>query len=124
MQKNKPKDPNPNGASTSSGIAEAAEPAEAAEDETGGDEDLELAWEVAETARIGMTNNLESSQVTKDTLTELYQLLGDVCAERELFTEALIDYEQVCGCILQSMMHKPVQNAFCDNPSTDDGCNA
>jgi hypothetical protein len=93
MQKDKAKDPN--GASTSSGTAEAAQAEEVAEDETGGDEDLDLAWEVAETARLGMTNNLDSSRVTNDTLTELYQLLGDVCAERELFPEALIDYEQV-----------------------------
>jgi hypothetical protein len=93
MQSSKAKDPN--GASTSAGTMEAAQTEEAGEDETGGDEDLDLAWEVAETARIGMTNNLESSRVTKDALTELHQLLGDVCAERELFPEALIDYEQV-----------------------------
>ena len=97
-----PKDPN--GASTSSGVAEAAQPEEAGEDETGGDEDLELAWEVAETARIGMKNNMESSQVNNDTLTELYQLLGDICAERELFAEALIDYEQVCDCLLTRLL--------------------
>lgn len=98
LLQNKAKDPN--GASTSAGTSEAPQPDEAVEDETGGDEDLEIAWEVAETSRIGMTNNLDSSRVTKDDLTELYQTLGDICAERELFPEALIDYEEVCAPVM------------------------
>lgn len=65
---------------------------------------------MAETARIGMTNNLESSHVTKDSLTELYELLGDICAERELFTEALIDYEQVCGYISTHKLKRPLRS--------------
>jgi hypothetical protein len=88
------KSADPSGASTSKGTA-AAEQTELDEDETGGDEDLELAWEVAETARIGMEHNQGGPDVDAQQITETYQLLGDIGSERELFPEAILDYEKV-----------------------------
>ena len=84
----------PFGPSTSKDAASVL-PVEVPDDDAGADEDLDLAWEVAETARIGMEHNQGSAQVSAEQLTETYQLLGDIGAERELFPEAVSDYEKV-----------------------------
>jgi hypothetical protein len=79
------------GASTSA----AAAPAGEMEDDVGGEEDLQLAWEVADMARVVFEKNSEDDNVTIEALAEVYELLGDIGAERDSFEESVADYEKV-----------------------------
>lgn len=70
----------------------------AEDDDTGGEEDLQLAWEVAEMARLAIERDSSHADVTRDVCGEAYELLGDIGAERDAFDEAVSDYASVCSC--------------------------
>lgn len=80
------------GASTSAPAAPAGE----MEDDVGGEEDLQLAWEVADMARVVFEKNSHDDKVTTEVMAEVYELLGDIGAERDSFEESVADYEKVC----------------------------
>lgn len=80
----------PSGASTSKGPPPT-------EDVSAGpaEEDLQLAWEVAETARLGFEQHAGADGVEDEHFGEVHELLGEIGAEMENFAQAISDYEKV-----------------------------
>lgn len=60
-----------------------------------GEDDLQLAWEVAETARLGFEQNSGAPEVEEEHFGEVHELLGEIGAEMENFPQAVTDYEKV-----------------------------
>jgi hypothetical protein len=82
-------------ASTSSGITKA--PAAADAPEAGdGDDDLNLAWEMAEMARLTLYQVAETDEtISPEDFAEVHEILADISSEREGFADAVTDYQQV-----------------------------
>lgn len=93
--------PDPKQASTSSGVTrpDAVDASAAAE----GDDDLNLAWETAEVARVTLYQVAETdeSAVSPEDLAEVHEILADISSERESFDDAITDFQQVrVTCVL------------------------
>lgn len=54
-----------------------------------------MAWEVAETARLGFEQHAGATEVEDEHFGEVHELLGEIGAEMENFTQAVTDYEKV-----------------------------
>lgn len=67
------------------------QPAENEEDQ----EDLQLAWEVTEMARVVLLKNKDSEVVTAALFMELYETLGDLGTELDNYEAAIADYKEV-----------------------------
>jgi hypothetical protein len=96
------KAPDPNGASTSK-----AEDPEEGNDGSSAD-DLQLAFEVADMARLVFERNADCEEVTAEVLGETFELLGDIGAEEERFPESIEDYEKVRATVRPASAHAPV----------------
>lgn len=83
--------PDPTGASTSKGPPPADDTAQGQ-----GEDDLQLAWEVAETTRLGFEQHAGAPEVEEEHIGEVHELLGEIGAEMENFPQAVTDYETVC----------------------------
>jgi tetratricopeptide (TPR) repeat protein len=89
------KEKDPNGASTS-------KPDDEGDDTADGSGDLQLAFEVADMARIVFERHAGREEVTPEVTTEVHEVLGDIGAEEERFEEAIADYERAIAAVDQS----------------------
>jgi hypothetical protein len=67
-------------------------------------EDLQIAWEVTDLARVVLLKNKGNDHVTPELLMELYETLGDLGTERDDYESAKSDYAEV-NCIAIQSFH-------------------
>jgi hypothetical protein len=67
------------------------QPAQNEEDQ----EDLQLAWEVTDMARVVLLKNKDSEVATPELFLELYETLGDIGTELDDYEAAIADYKEV-----------------------------
>lgn len=76
---------------------------------TEGEDDLNLAWEMAEVARITLYQTAETDEtaVSCEDFAEVHEILADISSEREGFDESITDYQQVRSTALRTGRKKP-----------------